>query len=159
MIWFLIPLVLSRLCCVIRLSLSSLCPFQGLSWMPSLQIRVDEGIELNWVNRTFLMWLMKRQVGRMILHQLIELSYYDISLLYSRIHLKWISRCYCAKTIFESISLWRRLLPLYFLIRFLDRISHTFVLFKDVTLTWIDHLETWLCSDNMSCYYRTACVY
>ena len=26
------------------------------------------------------------------------LSYYDISLLYSRIHLKWISLCYCAKS-------------------------------------------------------------
>ncbi len=58
-----------------------------------------------------------------------------------------------AKTIFESISLWRWLLPPYFLIRFLDRISHTFVLFKDVTLTWINYLETWLRSDNTSCYY------
>jgi hypothetical protein len=27
-----------------------------------------------------------------------EISYYDISLLYSRIHLKWISLCYCAKS-------------------------------------------------------------
>jgi hypothetical protein len=61
-----------------------------------------------------------------------------------------------AKTIFEFISLWRRLLPLYFLIRFLNWISHTFVLFKDITLTWINHLETWLCSDNMSCYYRKS---
>jgi hypothetical protein len=29
---------------------------------------------------------------------LLCLSYYDISLLYSRIHLKWISLCYCAKS-------------------------------------------------------------
>ncbi len=58
------------------------------------------------------------------------------------------------KTIFESISLWRQLLPLYFLIRFFNRISHTFVLFKDITLTWIKYLETWLRSDNMSCYYK-----
>ncbi len=58
-----------------------------------------------------------------------------------------------AKTIFKSISLWKQLLPLYFLIQFPDRISHTFVLFKDVTLTWINYLETWLCSDNTSCYY------
>ncbi len=57
-----------------------------------------------------------------------------------------------AKTIFESISPWRRLLPLYFLIQFPDRISHTFVLFKDVTLTWINYLETWLRSDNTSWY-------
>ncbi len=60
-----------------------------------------------------------------------------------------------AQTIFESISLWRQLLPLYFLIRFPDQISHTFVLFKDVTLTWIDYLETWLRSDNTSCYYTS----
>ncbi len=58
-----------------------------------------------------------------------------------------------AKTIFESISLWKWLLPLYFLIWFPNRISHTFVLFKDVTLTWINYLETWLRSDNTSCYY------
>ncbi len=61
-----------------------------------------------------------------------------------------------AKTVFESISLWRWLddsspyiswssLPI--------QIHHTFVLFKDVTLTWINYLETWLCSDNTSCYY------
>jgi hypothetical protein len=34
------------------------------------------------------------------------------------------------------------------------RIIHTFVLFKNVTLTWIKYLETWLRSDNTSCYYR-----
>ncbi len=33
------------------------------------------------------------------------------------------------------------------------RISHTFELFKLVILTWINHLETWLRSDNTSCYY------
>jgi hypothetical protein len=33
------------------------------------------------------------------------------------------------------------------------RISHTFVLFKHVTLIWINYLETWLRSDNTSCYY------
>ncbi len=27
-----------------------------------------------------------------------SISYYDISLLYSRIHLKWISLCYCTKS-------------------------------------------------------------
>ncbi len=27
------------------------------------------------------------------------------------------------------------------------------ILFKDVTLTWINYLETWLRSDNTSCYY------
>jgi hypothetical protein len=43
-----------------------------------------------------------------------------------------------AKTIFESISLWRQLLPLYFLIRFFNQISHASVLFKDVTFTWIN---------------------
>ncbi len=59
-----------------------------------------------------------------------------------------------AKIIFESISLWRRLLPPYFLIRFPDWISLTFVQFKDVTLTWINYLETWLRSDNTSCYYK-----
>ena len=32
-------------------------------------------------------------------------------------------------------------------------IHHTFVLFKDVTLTWINYFETWLRSDNTSCYY------
>ena len=63
-----------------------------------------------------------------------------------------------AKTIFESISLWRWLLPLYFLIRFFDQISLTFVLFKNVTLTWINYLETWLRSDNTSCYYNTVAV-
>ncbi len=61
-----------------------------------------------------------------------------------------------AKTNFELISLWRWLLPLYFLIRFLDQISHTFVLFKDVTLTWINYLETWLRSDNTSYYYTIS---
>ncbi len=59
------------------------------------------------------------------------------------------------KTIFESISLWSWLLPPYFLIRFPARISHTFVLFKDITLTWINYLETWLRSDNTSCYYTS----
>jgi len=29
-----------------------------------------------------------------------EISYYDINLLYSRIHLKWISLCYSAKIYF-----------------------------------------------------------
>ncbi len=58
-----------------------------------------------------------------------------------------------AKTIFESISLWRWLLPLYFLIQFFDRISHTSALFKDVTLTWINYLKTRLRSDNKSCHY------
>jgi hypothetical protein len=52
------------------------------------------------------------------------ISYYDIILLCSRIHLKWISCCYCAKTwrqnYLELISLWRQLLPLYFLIQFFD---------------------------------------
>ncbi len=33
------------------------------------------------------------------------------------------------------------------------RISHTFVLFKNVTLILINYLETWLHSDNTSCYY------
>jgi len=30
----------------------------------------------------------------------------------------------------------------------LIRILHTFVLFKNITLTWINYLETWLSSDN-----------
>jgi hypothetical protein len=33
------------------------------------------------------------------------------------------------------------------------RIIHTFVLFKHVILIWINYLETWLRSDNTSCYY------
>jgi hypothetical protein len=43
--------------------------------------------------------------------------------------------------------------PPYFLIQFPNWISHTFVLFKGVTLTWINYLETWLHLDNTSCYY------
>ncbi len=35
----------------------------------------------------------------------------------------------------------------------LIRIDLTFLLFKHVILMWIDYLETWLHSDNMSCYY------
>ncbi len=85
------------------------------------------------------------------------LSYYDITLLCSRIHLKWISLCYCAKTwcknSLESISLWRQLLPYISWSGSPIRISHAFVLFKSVTLTWINYLETWLHSDNTSCYY------
>ena len=50
-----------------------------------------------------------------------EISYYDITeLSEKRIHLTW-SHLYCAKILapklFESISLWRQLLPLYFSIR------------------------------------------
>jgi hypothetical protein len=33
------------------------------------------------------------------------------------------------------------------------RIDLTFVLFKHVILRWINYLETWLRSDNTSCYY------
>jgi len=35
----------------------------------------------------------------------------------------------------------------------LIQIDLTFVLFKHVILVWINYLETWLHSDNMSCYY------
>ena len=35
----------------------------------------------------------------------------------------------------------------------LIRIELMFVLFKHVILMWIKYLETWLRSDNMSCYY------
>ncbi len=35
----------------------------------------------------------------------------------------------------------------------LIRIKLTFVLFKHVTLMWINYLETWPHSDNTSCYY------
>ncbi len=52
------------------------------------------------------------------------ISHRDIILLCSRIHFKWISLCYCAplgaKTILSQSHFVRRLLPLYFLIRFLD---------------------------------------
>ncbi len=34
------------------------------------------------------------------------------------------------------------------------RINLTFVLFKHVILRWINFLETWLRSDNTSCYYN-----
>ncbi len=93
----------------------------------------------------------------------INVSYYDITLLCSRIHLKCISLCYCAKSwrqnYLESISLWRRLLPLYSWSGSSIRISHTFILFKHVTLIWINHLETWLSLNNMSCYYKWARVF
>ncbi len=91
------------------------------------------------------------------------ISYHDGVLLWSRIHLKWISLCYCAKS-------WRQ--------NYLSRshfeddssqyiswsgsslwISHTFVLFKNVTFTWINYLETWLHSDNTSCYYINYLFY
>ncbi len=36
----------------------------------------------------------------------------------------------------------------------LIRIKPTFVLFKHVTLMWINYLETWSHWDNTSCYYR-----
>ncbi len=68
-----------------------------------------------------------------------NIPYYDISLLYSRIHLKWISLCYWAKSwrqnYFQVDLTLKMTPPPYFLIRFPNRISHTFVLFKDVTLT------------------------
>ncbi len=85
------------------------------------------------------------------------ISYHDIVLLCSRIHLKWISLCYCAKTWrqnylsrshFEDDSS-----PYISWSRSSVRISHTFALFKNVTFTWINYLETWLHSDNTSCYY------
>ncbi len=85
------------------------------------------------------------------------ISYYDITLLCGRIHLKWISLCYCTKSwrqnYFESTSLWRWLLPYISWSSSSIRISHTFVLFKLVILTGINYLETWLRSDNTSCYY------
>jgi hypothetical protein len=64
-----------------------------------------------------------------------------------------------AKTIFESNSLWRQLLPLYFLIWFSDLISHTFVLFKDVTLTWINYLETWCIFRKWWGYFFTSVIW
>ncbi len=82
------------------------------------------------------------------------ISYHYIVLLWSRIHLKWIKsplllgQNYLSQSHFEDDSspyiswsgswIW---------------ISHTFVLFKNVTFWWIDYWETWLRSDNMSCYY------
>ncbi len=44
------------------------------------------------------------------------LSYYDINLLYSRIHLKWISLCYCAKSWRQNtfrVFHWKCSTPLY----------------------------------------------
>ncbi len=93
------------------------------------------------------MWRMKK----------ILISYHDIVLLRSRIHLKWINLCYCIKTWqknylscshFEDDSS-----PYISWSGSSIRISHTFVLFNNVTFPWINHLETWLHSDNTSCYY------
>ena len=45
-----------------------------------------------------------------------EISYYDINLLYSRIHLKWISLCYCAKSWRQNtfrVFHWKCSTPLY----------------------------------------------
>ncbi len=89
---------------------------------------------------------------------LIKLSYHDIILLYSRIHLKWISLCYCAplgaKTILSQSHFKDDSSPYISWSGSSIRVSHTFVLFKHVTLIWINYLETWLCSDNTSCYYK-----
>ncbi len=41
----------------------------------------------------------------------------------------------------------------------LIRINLTFVLFKLVILMWINYLETWLRSDNTSCYYIKVALY
>ena len=87
-----------------------------------------------------------------------EISYHDINLLWSRIHLKWINLCYCAKSWrqnylsqshFEDDSS-----PYISWSGSLIRISLTFVLFKNVTFRLINYLETWSRSDNMSCYYK-----
>ncbi len=77
----------------------------------------------------------------------IEVSYYDISLLYSRIQLKWICLCYCAKSwrqntfrvlhwkcsshfMFLILFSNRMLHPFIFSIRFSDRISLSFPVYK-----------------------------
>ncbi len=41
----------------------------------------------------------------------------------------------------------------------LIRIDLMFVLFKHVILMWINYLETWLRSDNTSCYYTSVILY
>jgi hypothetical protein len=84
-----------------------------------------------------------------------HVSYYDISLLYNRIHLKWISLCYCAnwRLSYLRVDLTLKTTPPPKFLGLPIRIHHTFVLFKDVTLTLIIYLETWLRSDNTSCYY------
>jgi hypothetical protein len=68
----------------------------------------------------------------------------------------WINLCIYAplwrQNHFESLSLWRWLLPHISGSGSLIRIELTFVLFKHVTLMWINYLETWPRSDNMSCY-------
>ncbi len=111
----------------------------------------------SWSHKTFLHKFTNSFLLARSFHATQLLSYYDISLLYSRIHLKWTSLHYCAKS-WRQNYLWVDLTlkttpPPYFLIRFPDQVSHTFVLFKDVTLTLINYLETWLRSDNTSCYY------
>ena len=88
-----------------------------------------------------------------------KVSYYDISLLYNRIHLKWISLCYCAKSWRQNylrVDLTLKMTPPPYISWSGSsiQIHYTFVLFKDVTLTWINYLETWLRSDNTSCYYK-----
>ena len=62
-----------------------------------------------------------------------EISYYDINLLYSRIHLKWISLCYYAKSWRQNtfrVFHWKCSTPLYSRSASLIRISLSFPVYK-----------------------------
>ena len=59
-----------------------------------------------------------------------EISCYDINLLYSRIHLKWISLCYCAKSWRQNtfrVLHWKCSSHFMFLILFSNRMLHPFI--------------------------------
>ncbi len=119
----------------------------ALKWS-SLQKRVNKST----ANKFYQIKSSTQYIKRFLSH----LSHRDISLLCSRIHFKWISLCYCvplgAKTILSQSHFWRRLLPLFFLIRFFDPDQPYIAVLKHVILISINYLETWLRSDNTSCY-------
>ncbi len=78
--------------------------------------------------------------------------YFEIKIQLTRINLCIYLPLWCQNYL-ESMSLWRRILPPYFWIWYFNLVNLMFVLFKHVFLRWINYLEIWFRSDNMSCYY------
>jgi hypothetical protein len=63
------------------------------------RIKIEQIPVKVWDTSTACHALFSRPISRCnFAFSLFILSYYDISLLYSRIHLKWISLCYCANS-------------------------------------------------------------
>ncbi len=72
------------------------------------------GICFNW--RSSIWYIFAWYVERFRERKRNIVSYYDINLLYSRMHLKWISLCYCAKSWRQNtfrVFHWKCSTPLY----------------------------------------------